>query len=164
MSNSNPPSNAVDITTIPTQQLSQLQSRLSQELEHLTNSHSRLRAAQTQFRDCIRSIKDGVKEKGKGTQLLIPLTNSLYVPGTLSSNTHVLVDVGTGFYVEKTTEDATKFYEGKIKDLDKNLAEVEKAVGGKSESLRTIEEVLRQKVVTEQAEQSQTSKQTQGAG
>ena len=36
-----------------------------------------------------------------GKQLLVPLTPSLYVPGTLASTETVLVDVGTGFYVEK---------------------------------------------------------------
>lgn len=36
-----------------------------------------------------------------GTSLLVPLTPSLYVPGELASNSVVLVDIGTGFYVEK---------------------------------------------------------------
>jgi prefoldin subunit 5 len=31
----------------------------------------------------------------------VPLTNSLYVKGQLSDPDRVLVDVGTGFYVEK---------------------------------------------------------------
>lgn len=33
--------------------------------------------------------------------ILVPLTNSLYVRGELSDPKHVIVDVGTGFYVEK---------------------------------------------------------------
>lgn len=36
-----------------------------------------------------------------GTSVLVPLTPSLYVPGQLASTSTVLVDVGTGFYVEK---------------------------------------------------------------
>jgi len=36
-----------------------------------------------------------------GKQILVPLTQSLYVPGTLADNKHVIVDVGTGYYVEK---------------------------------------------------------------
>lgn len=36
-----------------------------------------------------------------GTPILVPLTSSLYVPGQLASNSTVMVDVGTGFYVEK---------------------------------------------------------------
>lgn len=31
----------------------------------------------------------------------MPLTNSLYVKGNISSPDRVLVDIGTGFYVEK---------------------------------------------------------------
>lgn len=33
--------------------------------------------------------------------ILVPLTNSLYVKGKLSRPDRVLVDIGTGFYVEK---------------------------------------------------------------
>ena len=33
--------------------------------------------------------------------ILVPLTNSLYVPGKLTDSEHVIVDVGTGYYVKK---------------------------------------------------------------
>jgi len=36
-----------------------------------------------------------------GKPILVPLTTSLYVPGTLADSENVIVDVGTGFYVEK---------------------------------------------------------------
>lgn len=89
--------------------------------------------------------------------MLVPLTNSLYVPATLSTSkpNTVLVDVGTGFYVEKSTIDAVKFYNGKVDDLNKNLMEIEKAVGGKNESLRVVEDVLRQKVLASQGQQAE---------
>ncbi|KAK5303894.1 subunit of tubulin prefoldin [Exophiala xenobiotica] len=157
---------AVDVSTLSVQQLSALQARLSQELEHLSSSYQRLRAAQSRFRDCIKSIQDGVKGKSGETPLLIPLTTSLYVPATLASGSpdyssssssekpssapSVLVDIGTGFFVEKSPEDGIKFYKGKVDDLTKNLVEIEKAVGGKNENLRLIEDVLRQKMLAEQ--------------
>lgn len=37
--------------------------------------------------------------------ILVPLTSSLYVPGTLADTDNVIVDVGTGFYVEKVGGD-----------------------------------------------------------
>ncbi|KIV86786.1 prefoldin, alpha subunit [Exophiala sideris] len=159
----------VDLSTLSVQQLSALQARLSQELEHLSTSYQRLRAAQSRFRDCIRSIQDGVNGKSGETPLLIPLTTSLYVPAKLaspsssdssssSSGSTVLVDVGTGFYVEKSPEDGIKFYKGKVDDLTKNLSEIEKVVGGKNENLRVIEEVLRQKMLAEQASGSETNR------
>lgn len=48
--------------------------------------------------------KEEDKEKAKGSsgdEILVPLTSSLYVRGRMASREHVLVDVGTGFYVEK---------------------------------------------------------------
>jgi prefoldin alpha subunit len=37
----------------------------------------------------------------QGRSILVPLTSSLYVPGTLKNAGKVLVDVGTGYYIEK---------------------------------------------------------------
>ena len=37
----------------------------------------------------------------QGKSILVPLTSSLYVPGTLKNAGKVLVDVGTGYYIEK---------------------------------------------------------------
>jgi prefoldin alpha subunit len=80
----------------------------------------------------------------------VPLTSSLYVPGTLADPDHVIVDVGTGFYVEKSTDDAQKFYTSKIEELGKNIKDLESIVNGKANNLRVVEEVLRQKVLAEQ--------------
>jgi hypothetical protein len=41
-----------------------------------------------------------------GKTILVPLTNSLYVPGKLSDPDHVIVDVGTGYYVQKVRHQA----------------------------------------------------------
>lgn len=74
------------------------------------------------------------------------------------------MDVGTGYFVEKSCKDATKFYEGKVADLGKNLADIEKVVGVKSGDLRVIEDVLRQKVLAEQQGQTQSQQQQGGGG
>lgn len=75
------------------------------------------------------------------------MTSSLYVPGKLADPERVVVDVGTGFYVEKTTQDAQKFYESKIEELGKNIKDLESIVNGKANNLRVVEEVLRQKML-----------------
>lgn len=52
----------------------------------------------------MRSINEGVKggtADGKENEILVPLTSSLYVKGEMADREKVLVDVGTGFYVEK---------------------------------------------------------------
>lgn len=52
----------------------------------------------------------------------------------------MLVDVGTGFYVEKNTKDATTFYEGKVEELGRNVKDLEQIVNSKSQNLRVVEE------------------------
>ncbi|KAK3626488.1 subunit of tubulin prefoldin [Elasticomyces elasticus] len=137
----------IDLGALSTQQLSQVKKQLDDEVQHLSNSYQNLRVAQQKFRDCVVSIKQGVAENAKNKPLLVPLTSSLYVPGKLADTEHVLVDVGTGFYVEKTTEDAQKFYASKVEELGTNIKELENIVNGKANNLRVVEEVLRQKVL-----------------
>ena len=50
----------------------------------------------------VLSVIDSV---GIEKPILVPLTSSLYVPGTLADTDNVIVDVGTGFYVEKVGGD-----------------------------------------------------------
>lgn len=84
--------------------------RLPQELDHLTSSFGQLKSAQAKFRSCVSDIDD-LKPEAKGgkggasltrdNQVLVPLTSSLYVPGKLGDVSHVVVDIGTGYYVRK---------------------------------------------------------------
>jgi len=138
----------VDLSSLSMQQLSQVKKQLDDELEHLTNSFSQLRAAQAKFRECLKSIAGGVSSKVNDRPVLVPLTTSLYVPGTLADTKNVIVDVGTGFYVEKSTADAGKFYNSKVDELGANLKDLESIVQGKSDNLRVVEDVLRQKVLS----------------
>ncbi|KAF2767974.1 Prefoldin alpha subunit, partial [Teratosphaeria nubilosa] len=144
----------VDLGSLSAQQLSQVKKQLDEEVQHLTNSYQNLRTAQQKFRDCIVSIKTGVAASVKDKPILVPLTSSLYVPGRLADTENVLVDVGTGFYVEKSTEDAQMFYTGKIEELGKNSKDLENIVNGKANNLRVVEEVLRQKVLAGGQQQS----------
>lgn len=47
--------------------------------------------------------------------ILVPLTNSLYVPGKLSDPDNVIVDVGTGYFVKKVRNQDHTVY-GALKD------------------------------------------------
>ncbi|KAI4272900.1 MAG: hypothetical protein L6R38_006490 [Xanthoria sp. 2 TBL-2021] len=139
-----PQSQPINLSTLPIPQLTSIKNQLTQELQHLTNSFTQLRTAQAKFRDCIKSIRDGI-EKGAKTQgaakpILVPLTPSLYVPGTLASTETVLVDIGTGFYVEKTPPAARQFYTAKVEELGKNLKDLETIVQGKQGNLTVVED------------------------
>ncbi|KAJ8367341.1 hypothetical protein AAFF_G00320750 [Aldrovandia affinis] len=52
----------------------------------------------------------------------------MYVPGTLSDVEHVLVDVGTGYYVEKNVEATKEFFKRKIDFLTKQIEKIQPAL------------------------------------
>lgn len=141
----------IELSSLPLAQLSSLKNQLTQDLQHLTSSFQQLRVAQAKFKDCIASVRDGVQRDNgsEGKEILVPLTTSLYVPGKMASTETVLVDVGTGFYVEKTPPAAREFYTAKVEELGKNLQDLEGIVQQKNGHLRVVEDVLRQKVVNE---------------
>lgn len=96
------------------------------------------------------------------TPLLVPLTTSLYVPAKPSPQKTLLIDIGTGYYISKTPEQAKTYYEAKVKDLNESLSGIERVVGVKSGDLRVVEDVLREKVLAGQQEQQQAQQQQQG--
>lgn len=96
--------------------------------------------------------------------VLVPLTSSLYVRGELANSDAVLVDVGTGFLVEKVRprvctwtllathctcmlltclqklKSAEQFYQGKVQELTNSLKELEAIVQRKQANVRAVEE------------------------
>lgn len=50
---------------------------------------------------CLFNVHHAERNRTDKKEILVPLTNSLYVKGNISSPDRVLVDIGTGFYVEK---------------------------------------------------------------
>ncbi|RMZ86703.1 hypothetical protein DV736_g6074, partial [Chaetothyriales sp. CBS 134916] len=155
--------------------------QLSSDLEHLSTSYQRLRAAQARFRDCIAAVrKVQSTASAPHTPQLIPLTTSLYVPATpstVSTSTTttskegenggaskggvrgtILVDVGTGFYVEKTYAEGVQFYEGKVATLEASLRTVEENVKDKTDTLRGVEDAMRRAVVAQQQHEQQEGK------
>ena len=71
-------------------------------MEFLSTSIAQLKVVQTKYveaKDCLNVLK----KNNEGKELLAPLTSSMYVPGKLHDVEHVLIDVGTGYYVEKVS-------------------------------------------------------------
>jgi prefoldin alpha subunit len=70
----------------------------------------------------------------------------------------VLIDVGTGFFVEKDRANARDFYERKVKDLGASLRDLEGVINGKANNVRVVEEVMRIKVLSAQQQGGEEGK------
>ncbi|KFO73148.1 Prefoldin subunit 5, partial [Cuculus canorus] len=75
-----------------------------QEVEFLSSSVAQLKVVQTKYVEAkdYLSVLNKRHEGNLPPFLKLSLTPSqMYVPGKLSDVKHVLIDVGTGYYVEK---------------------------------------------------------------
>ncbi len=58
-----------------------------------------------------------MKTRAENREVMVPLTSSLYVPGVMEDNQHVLVEVGAGYFIEKDCDGATEYCNRKSKGL-----------------------------------------------
>uniref|UniRef100_F6QBC1 Prefoldin subunit 5 n=1 Tax=Callithrix jacchus TaxID=9483 RepID=F6QBC1_CALJA len=72
--------------------------------------------------------------------------DSMYVPGKLHDVEHVLIDVGTGYYVEKTAEDAKDFFKRKIDVLTKQREKIQPVLQEKHTMKQVVMEMMSQKI------------------
>ncbi|KAF9466738.1 Prefoldin [Collybia nuda] len=135
----------VNVSDLDVAQLSDVRKQLEEELNHLTNSFAQLKQAQAKFKACIENVAE-VKPANRGKTILVPLTNSLYVPGKLSNPEYVIVDVGTGYFVQKTRAQALKHYTEKVEYIRTNLDTLEETISKKRENMNYLINVMQSKL------------------
>ncbi|CAO1635325.1 unnamed protein product [Sympodiomycopsis kandeliae] len=134
----------IDVTSLSPPELLEVRQQLNQELEHLTASYGHLRGVQARFKACLTALSHFTPSK-TSNDTLIPLTSSLYVPGKITDSENVIVDVGTGYYVEKSTKQAEQMYQDKVKFVGDNLEKLQATIERKQDNLRVVAEVLQMK-------------------
>ncbi|KAH8829743.1 Prefoldin alpha subunit [Flagelloscypha sp. PMI_526] len=148
MSQSQQQPQAISVNDLDVSQLVDVRRQLEEELNHLTNSLVQLRTAQTKFEACADNIKE-IDPKKKDNTILVPLTNSLYVPGKLTDPEHVIVDVGTGYFIQKTRPQAIKYYTDKAFFVKSNVEKLDESITKKRENLTMLVQVLQQRVASQ---------------
>ncbi|ODV84114.1 hypothetical protein CANARDRAFT_29290 [[Candida] arabinofermentans NRRL YB-2248] len=146
-------SQKVDLTKLQPEQIMQFKNQLNQELEHLQTSFQALKTAQMKYKECNENVKQVSQNNDQET--LIPLTSSLYVPGKVKNSDLFLIDVGTGYYVEKSTEEASKFFNGRLSKLDEDGGKLATMINEKLEILDRVDNILRSKLMEQQKLQGQ---------
>ncbi|KAI9085001.1 hypothetical protein K1719_032993 [Acacia pycnantha] len=101
------------------EQLKALKEQADLEVNLLQDSITNIRTATARL-DIASSALQDLSLRPQGKKMLVPLTASLYVPGTLDEADKVLVDVGTGYFIEKTMTEGKDYCERKINLLKSN--------------------------------------------
>ena len=77
----------------------------------------------------------------------------MYVPGNLNDPEKVVVDVGTGYYVEKDIDSAKEYFTKKVKYVTDQMEKVQ-ALGNEKNKIReAVMDVMEQKLKAQFAQQ-----------
>ncbi|XP_062107952.1 prefoldin subunit 5 [Humulus lupulus] len=108
------------IEKLSVEQLKAVKEQTDLEVNLLQDSLNNIRTATTRL-DLASIALNDLSLRPQGKKMLVPLTASLYVAGTLDDSDNVLVDVGTGYFIEKTMAEGKDYCERKINLLKSNF-------------------------------------------
>jgi len=142
----------VEIASLNAMQLSQLKEQLQSELELFTTSLQQLRIATAKFQESLQSVAklDGT---GDGHEIMVPMTSSLYVPGKLKDTNSLVIDIGTGYFVEKDRKEAIEYFQRKIEFIGKQMETIQGYLKQKYMAKQKVDETLQVKIQQLQAQQ-----------
>ena len=154
----------IDLDRLSLDQLNQLKQQEEARLQSITNRYAELRAAHASFATAKEALQQLKASSASGDaapkKLMVPLTASLYVPGKIvkdstnsNTKTQILVELGTGFYAEKTVKEANAFLERKIKLIHTNSENVMKAIQQLRHNVDSITMAMQGKLIEIRARQ-----------
>lgn len=94
----------------------------------------------------------------KDKEILVPLTGSMYVPGKMRDPEKVIVDIGTGYYVEKDVVSAQEYFTKKVKYVTEQMEKVQMVGNEKNKIREAVMDVMEMKLHSQLAQQQQAQK------
>ncbi|KAG0568275.1 hypothetical protein KC19_6G008500 [Ceratodon purpureus] len=134
-----------EISKLSVDQLRQVKEQVDGEVSVLQDSLTNIRTAANRFEMANKALKM-LSQQPPGKKMLVPLTASLYASGTLANTDNVLVDVGTGYFIEKSLPDGKDYCERKITFLKENHQKLVEVANGKQNAAEQINMVLQAKM------------------
>lgn len=127
---------------------------LLQELNVFQDSLQTLKIAKTKFdgsKEALEQIDDAWAKK----EILVPLTGSMYVKGVVDNIDKFIIDIGTGYYVEKDITTSKDYFKRKVDYVQEQMDKIDTLGRQKSKILNAVIDVIEMKVAALQAAQQQ---------
>ncbi|KAG6557995.1 hypothetical protein Mapa_000174 [Marchantia paleacea] len=134
-----------EVAKFSVEQLQAVKEQIDAELSVLQDSVASIRTAANRF-EMAASALNNLSLQKEGQQMLVPLTASLYVPGVLENVDNVLVDVGTGYFIEKSLPEGKDYCDRKINFLKANHDKLVEVASEKRSAAEQVSLVLQAKM------------------
>ena len=137
------------------EQLQRLRKQLEEETEIVKTNMNALATAQDRYTmsfDSVTKLKEGESE------LLIPLSSSMYVKGRTNTNGKVTVDLGTGFLAKVPMDEALGILKRKIEYIIRNRRAFQEDLQRKLLQTDSVTSVLQKRIQERTSMMENTSK------
>lgn len=136
----------INLMALNMQQLAQLKQSIEEELQGLQGALQQLQVSKSKLAISKQSLIR-LHATPAGTAMLVPVTGSMYVRGETAPLETLLVDVGTGYLIEKSFEEAKAFLDRKMALIDSQALNVQKTAQIKQSNLQGTVNVMNQKTM-----------------
>ena len=138
----------LNLEALTVEELSTLKQRMEEDLRVFLQTTSNFMGLKKKYEASKVLVENLVKKKdGVPEEVLIPLSNSLYIPGQILNKDKYIVDIGTGYYAERNGEQAIKYCIETMEVIDSNLNSVSQEIKKKRDFLDTVNIALQNKVL-----------------
>ena len=138
-----PKQQGVQLNQLSPDQLNSLAEQMENDIISLSRAYEALREARGRFQESKFSL-EGFKASKEGDSLMVPLTASLYVPGTFKATDQVLVDVGTGYFIKQSVPRAQSFFQRRSDQIQEQLLKVQESINMKKFQANQVSDAIRQ--------------------
>jgi len=136
---------ALQMATVP--QLNGLKKNLEHEIQQLDQNRQTLQVAHQRMKHATGAL-EGVKATEGDTESMIPMTGSVYMKGVIKAEAKekILLDVGTGYFVEQPIARALKYCKKKADLIEDNAVRVTQVIKSKVKSVEMVQMQIQMKM------------------
>ena len=152
-------------------QLNNLKQSESSRMQGLTQRYAQLRTATARLYAARHAVSDleahqttrndddnndkaaNEQQQHQGKEVLIPLTDSVFVPGRIRPSKTLLVELGTGYYADKSFSETIHFLNRKLKLVEANTENIAQALEATRQNIDAITTTMQGKMLEIRARQ-----------
>eukprot|EP00007_Cunea_sp_BSH-02190019_P006321 CAMPEP_0174233944 /NCGR_PEP_ID=MMETSP0417-20130205/3848_1 /TAXON_ID=242541 /ORGANISM="Mayorella sp, Strain BSH-02190019" /LENGTH=186 /DNA_ID=CAMNT_0015312241 /DNA_START=1571 /DNA_END=2131 /DNA_ORIENTATION=+ len=135
----------VSIESLDLPTLNGVKEQLQQRRQYLVESFQVLRGSLERYHRSKQSLA-ALSPATQGKDILLPLTTSLYVPAKLGNVKSVMVNIGTGYYVEQSVPAAGNYLNRRAKLVEDKLTQLQQQIQSLENQLKQVIMVMQQKI------------------
>lgn len=153
----------MNVHQLPVEQLEGLKKQLDSDIRSLGTAYDGLYNGRTRYLDNHDAVEQYnqlcqlTKSETVPQDVLVCMTSSLFVRGTVIPEEKVLVDVGTGYFLEQSMEHAKSYFNSRASQIKESMDSVEKTIVLKQKQQNQVIDALQQKTMAMQKFQQENA-------